>query len=243
MGKGTPLPGDRSVWDAHGFQDEHANDVPTWDGIHHLLGTHSWEAAPGDHIHPAASSGTVDLEWVAGALQASVIPGGLNPKDMSSGSASQGYVPTANGSGAIQWLPQSGGGGSPASLCAFAVNDHSTNNNKTVTHFQGDNKLFDLGNNYNLSTNLFTAPVKGIYLIMWSCLSNDTGGSRRAMFFKNTSTIILQGMGPGVVAVHGLFLLNAGDTVFVGGNSSSQLTYYAADGHNLFSGFLVAQVA
>lgn len=54
MGKGVPLPGDRSVHDAHGYEDEHANDVDTLDGIHHKLGTHAWEAAPGDHTHVEA---------------------------------------------------------------------------------------------------------------------------------------------------------------------------------------------
>lgn len=53
MPKGIPLIGDRSVWDAEGYPEKHANDIDTADGIHHTLGGASYQVASGIHNHDA----------------------------------------------------------------------------------------------------------------------------------------------------------------------------------------------
>lgn len=58
MGKGIPLQGDRSAWDADGYPEKHANDTDTADGIHHTLGMGANQAAAGDHSHNQTAIGS-----------------------------------------------------------------------------------------------------------------------------------------------------------------------------------------
>lgn len=61
-GAGTvePLSGDRSVWDALGYQARHANDIDEAAGVHHTLGTGADQAAAGNHTH-VVSPGSITL--------------------------------------------------------------------------------------------------------------------------------------------------------------------------------------
>lgn len=60
-GKGIPLPGDRSVFDALGYPELHTDDTDvSVDALHHTLGEGTGQAAAGDHTHP---QGDVDLTF------------------------------------------------------------------------------------------------------------------------------------------------------------------------------------
>lgn len=75
-----PLLGDRSARNADGYPTLHTNDTNvSASSIHHTLGVGTLQAAPGNHVHALTT--------------------------LSSGSATQGYVLTADGSGSASWLP------------------------------------------------------------------------------------------------------------------------------------------
>lgn len=128
MPKGTPLPGDRAVWDAEAWPERHANDIDTAGGIHHTLGTGPGQAAAGSHTHTqlhdaatVADSATVNLTITGQQISADVIPSGIDAADLSSGAGADGYVLTADGTGGAAWEASSGGSGSSVGYMAVAA--------------------------------------------------------------------------------------------------------------------------
>jgi len=143
-----PLRGDRSAWDAGSYQSLHANDIDTSSSsIHHTLGTDPYQAASGSHIHLLT--------------------------DLSSGSATEGYVATADGSGSIVWLP-------PDSWRVSLVEDTATND----------------------SDKLFTVPENTEWQILWAWVeytSTATSGSRQLeLQLQDSGSVVIAQLQTGV---------------------------------------------
>ncbi len=136
---------------------------------------------------------------------------------------------------------------------AFAVNDLGPANlsipNNTDTKFVFANKEYDLGNDFNLTTSEFTAPVKGIYhfdaFAYWPTHTNGTGYV--AITLKKNNAIYATVRAPAFInegtsnALGVNMLLNAGDkvTYFAYQNSGAVQTVFE-DGRLIkLSGFLV----
>jgi hypothetical protein len=119
---------------------------------------------------------------------------------------------------------------------AFNVYNSSGGNQSTTGTFNATNEVFDNGNNFNLSTDEFTAPIYGIYQFNWTCLSNSAGG-RVFLYVNGTSRIQTESNAKSLAIT---LSLSSGDKVKLGGNSPSYpMTWYGSSGHNAFSGHLV----
>jgi hypothetical protein len=100
---GEPTQGERSVWDAEQFPSRHANDIDALLGIHHTLGTGSTQAAAGDHLHYLIDISDHDHSGDAGD------GGTFDAANLTSASAGDGDVLTADGSGGAAWEAPAGG--------------------------------------------------------------------------------------------------------------------------------------
>jgi|WetSurSiteA1Bulk_404760.scaffolds.fasta_scaffold00043_27 hypothetical protein len=143
-----PLRGDRSAWDAANYQSLHANDIDTSaSAIHHTLGEGAFQAASGSHVH--------DLT------------------DLSSGSATDGYVLTADGLGNAEWLP-------PDSWRVSLVED----------------------TNLNDSDKLFTVPPDIEWQILWTWVeytSTATSGSRQLeLQIQDSGSVVIAQLQAGI---------------------------------------------
>jgi hypothetical protein len=119
---------------------------------------------------------------------------------------------------------------------AFNVYNNSGGDQSTTGVYNATVKTFDNGNNFNLTTDEFTAPVKGIYQFNWTCYSNQPTG--RVFMFVNGG-IVMQTNGNESKAICITLSLNANDKVTLGGTSGYPMRWYGAIAHNAFSGHLV----
>jgi hypothetical protein len=121
--KGIPMEGDRSAWDSMNYPYLHTNDVNTSvNSIHHSLGSGSWLAAPGNHVHSLlglgsgsslsgqllTSLGTGSPTWLYltnHSHAGSAIGDGnkINIYGLLSDTATNGFVLTSNGTGSVSW--------------------------------------------------------------------------------------------------------------------------------------------
>lgn len=102
------------------------------------------------------------------------------------------------------------------SFCAYLSNNQTNGNGMTVNL---DTKEFDYGNNFNLATHAFVAPVKGVYLFQGN-VSTISGTSvlsaiaRTSSLGNNTKRgAWVYGNGYVASSCSCSFQLNAGDSV------------------------------
>lgn len=155
---------------------------------------------------------------------------------------SAGQVLTSNGVGVAPTF-QAAGGGNPAASCNFfaylSVNQlYLATSDNTVAF---DTELFDVGNNYDLVTNRFTAPNTGYY--SFTFMVTVAGGAPIVtgdLFYllKNPTTVPAGLTAYDVInsqsgyCFTGVFPLNAGDIVephYVCNNAGLFTTLYAQD--------------
>lgn len=101
-------------------------------------------------------------------------------------------------------------------------------------------KIFDVGNGFNTSTGVYTAPVTGNYYFS-ICAFNDSGNFGRIDWIKNTSSVVGRF---GREYTGGYFPLEASIVIdmaandTIQGNVTSGNMHYSA-AYNYFSGFLI----
>ena len=126
--------------------------------------------------------------------------------------------------------------------CAFAAYVSSGGNSSTTGIFPADSVYFNIGNCYNTSTYVFTAPVHGIYHMSFSAFTNQNPASVSRIFgLLNGATATQVG---NTIEQHGNSLsltveMQVGDTFHFNGESSVPIYYYGAGGHNRFCGHLI----
>ena len=130
-----------------------------------------------------------------------------------------------------------GGGVVSESLhVAFSCDDRRGGDRSISGRFRARHIIMNHGDGL-ASSGVFTAPVKGIYSFSWTAFANQNGG--RFCIRKN-GTIVAQEKGNGWGGLHIHLELEAGDKVSCGGVSDQfKGHYYAAVGHNCFSGALL----
>lgn len=131
-------------------------------------------------------------------------------------------------------------------FCVRLSADYTKSGTSTTTLIPFDTEIADNGNNFNLSTHLFTAPVTGVYEFTASLILSTTTGGPLGGFSKNgvmpappwdfgdysnsyfsSSVTVIENM-------------NAGDTMGVGVNNANNTTItFAYDYGNRFSGRLI----
>jgi hypothetical protein len=126
--------------------------------------------------------------------------------------------------------------------CAFAAYASSGGNSSTSGKFPADRVYFNIGNCYNTSTYVFTAPVHGIYHMSFSAFTNQNPvSSSRIYGLLNGATTTQVGA---TIEQHGNSLshtveMQAGDTFHFNGGSGVPIYYFGAGGHNRFCGHLI----
>lgn len=101
----------------------------------------------------------------------------------------------------------------------------------------------NLGNAYNTSTGIFTAPITGAYFFAWFGMNNN-GGTFAFELHKNGATTLTN---PFATSASGTYAGNAGSSV-LNLTAGDQITtfipsgcslYSVGNAHNGFSGFLI----
>jgi len=126
--------------------------------------------------------------------------------------------------------------------CAFAAYASSGGNSSTTGIFPAGSVYFNIGNCYNTSTYVFTAPVHGIYHMSFSAFTNQSPtSSSRIYALLNGVTTMQVGA---TIQQHGNSLsltveMQAGDTFHFNGGSGVPIYYFGAGAHNRFCGHLI----
>lgn len=123
--RGIPIEGDRSAWNARDYPTLHTNDtdIGTY-AIHHTIGSGSWVAASGSHVHTLISlssgsslsgqiltslgNGSATWLYLANHSHAGSAIGDGNKiaiESLTSETATTNFVLTADGSGSAAWQP------------------------------------------------------------------------------------------------------------------------------------------
>jgi len=179
-GKGVPMQGDRSAWNARYYKKTHASDINSGSttSIHHTLSTHfvnkttgSYKEAPGDHSHYL--------------------------RDMDSGSSISGEILTSVGTGSPVWhtLPDHYHAGSAIGDGGRFNADHLSSESQPINFsltYYGGNVVWKPINGWRLSivenTNMdssdkeFVVPPDTELQILWAWIeftSTATSGSRQ----------------------------------------------------------------
>jgi len=126
--------------------------------------------------------------------------------------------------------------------CAFAAYASSGGDSSTTGIFPADSVYFNIGNCYNTSTYVFTAPVHGIYHMSFSAFTNQ-GASTTSRIFARINDTNVEQVGA-TIEDHGNSLsltveMQAGDTFHFRGGGSTPIYYFGAGGHNRFCGHLI----
>lgn len=180
--RGDPMEGDRSVWDSKNHPLLHTNDTDTGiNAIHHTLGTGSWVAAPGNHIHVLI--------------------------DLSSGSSINGQLLTSIGGGSATWLylnnhshaGSAAGDGSKINITSL-ISETAPNNFVLMSDGSGSsswqpadtwrvNLVEDTASND--SDKIFTVPASKEWQILWIWVeytATMTYGTRQLEIQLQTTT-------------------------------------------------------
>ncbi|XP_041635212.1 complement C1q-like protein 3 [Cheilinus undulatus] len=105
--------------------------------------------------------------------------------------------------------------------------------------------ITNIGNGYNETTGVFTAPVAGVYYFSFSYHAGGAHGTRLALL-KNSETIVMSGDQKSTAdktdngGNTAFLLLQPGDRVFVRLAENTQV--WGSDYHTTFSGCLVTQM-
>jgi len=129
------------------------------------------------------------------------------------------------------------------SRVAFAAYVSGGTSSSTSGIFPADSVWYNIGNGYDTSTYLFTAPIHGIYHMSWEAFAQVASSSSSQILAKvNGSYVNIKG---NTIGAHGNGMsldveLKAGDTFNFSGNGSGNPLYWWSDpNHNRFCGYLV----
>jgi hypothetical protein len=120
--------------------------------------------------------------------------------------------------------------GFPATKLEYTNTSNQSIANNTSTTITGWKSSFDLGNNFNASTGVFTAPAAGLYMVS-ACLqfkgtfpaSTDAViklAKNGSNVFSSTNPMLASEINPSI-SVSGLFSLNKGDQITVAVSQTS----------------------
>lgn len=146
-----------------------------------------------------------------------------------------------------------------AGLVDFGDETRAANSNSKLNFHYAP--IYNLGLPYNGQTSTFTAPVKGVYMFStyvesYANVSISGSISMYLMLTRNNTGSTLASSSNGAlvtgditvfkplttIQLHGDFLLEAGDQVWVKASNGSSHTFYGAADKCAFSGHLVSQV-
>jgi len=118
----------------------------------------------------------------------------------------------------------------------------ASSNSYTTPGF--DNVSHNIGNHWDTSTVTFTAPVAGLYYFHFAMYWNSTNGYSRLRILKNSSTIHHYNIRPGLSGDHsqevsGIIGMAANDTVKPQMQSDQSNSYFRAQNHTYFEGYLL----
>jgi hypothetical protein len=124
---------------------------------------------------------------------------------------------------------------------AFAAYVSGGASSSTGGYFPADSVWYNIGNGYDTSTYLFTAPVHGIYHMSWSAESGQEGNSTILMCKVNGAVRhSRQGTVSGLGNQMSLDVeLKAGDTFGFHGHTSYPIYYTGSQLYNRFCGHLL----
>ena len=162
------------------------------------------------------------------------------------------FTSTYEGNSTTQMNIDSGGRVTMPNQVAFAAYRNSSNNNTTNENpVQYETEIFDIGGNYNTTSDRFTAPVSGKYFISASLGFYKNGDVRAVEFYLRRNgnyymrcdSFVQQTQGnnthnQATIAV--LISLSANDYVDLYMNATASINIYASTKNNQFCGFLVA---
>ena len=99
---------------------------------------------------------------------------------------------------------------------------------------------YNIGNCYDISTSVFTAPIDGIYFFSVSCFNNSNGTKRVALINSSNDRVLGQGQASGGndFRISGTTYLYAGDYVYVIISYADTIIYHDVE-HNEFNGYLI----
>ena len=120
-------------------------------------------------------------------------------------------------------------------------NVNITNSATTVVPFS--TASFNRGNHFNLSSNVFYAPVAGVYSFHYHTYEQGSNGYNRLNITLNASSVAykITGSHGGALTttVSALIYCNVNDAVGVTFQSDQSNDYYAAYNHSFFTGHLI----
>ena len=100
---------------------------------------------------------------------------------------------------------------------------------------------FNIGNHFNTSTGVFTAPVSGVYAFYFNGYNNSTSYARWLLLKNGSDAFGGQGaisQSGDAICVSGAVYLNASDFVRIEAVYNGQLLYQQSE-HTTFSGYLI----
>lgn len=152
---------------------------------------------------------------------------------------------TTDGTGSVKFKVDASGRVTMPYQAGFAAYSPATGTGGQNAIVYGST-YHNIGNHYNTSTGIFTAPIAGRYLFTASCLFNYSSGAYHRLDFRLNGSVynsygetLENQAGPSYssATISNIFTLNANDTMQMW-NGSNTTTYGSSYGH--FSGIMLA---